>query len=101
MFGLEAEIIVLTEARTTTPTFDGHLAFSEQSTAKRFEPDERKVAVWSKNPLEPVAFDLGIYRSGRDVSRGQAAKGVHGIHEGGAVGESKDPPFPAQRLGPR
>lgn len=60
VFGLDAEIIVLTETRATTPTFDGHFAFSEPLTAKRFAPDERKVGVWSKNPLELVAFDSPI-----------------------------------------
>lgn len=62
VFGLDAEIIVLMEAWITTPTFDGHLAFSEQSTAKRFAPDERIVAVWSKNPVDPVAYDSPIDR---------------------------------------
>ena len=62
VFGLAAEVIVLTEARTTTPAFDGHLVFSEPSSASRFEPDERNVVVWSKNPIEPAAFDSPIDR---------------------------------------
>jgi hypothetical protein len=57
LYAQAADVMVLTEVRTSFPARHGHLLFGEPSTASWLDTDERKVAVWSANVLAPV--DVG------------------------------------------
>ena len=59
LFSRDADVMVLTEARTTFPANNGHLLVPEPPVGK-FDDDERKVALWSATPLRPVTFDSPI-----------------------------------------
>lgn len=60
---LNAEVIVATEARTSFAPSAGHTVSAEPPLGKRFGADERKVVVWSRNPLAVVDLAPGIDRS--------------------------------------
>ncbi len=70
LFGLDPDVMVLTEARTEFPSRGGHSLWCEPHQGSRFAADERKVLMWSKNPWEDVDH-LGI--RGLDTSRFVAA----------------------------
>ena len=58
--GLNADVIVATEARTNLPVGDGQLFFSGAPRGSRFAADERKVVVWTKGESEPLDIDSPI-----------------------------------------
>lgn len=65
-----ADVLVLTEARTTMDPRDGHLLVaSEAPRGDRFAPDERTVVAWSAKPWRPADhLDLGPIDRSRIVA---------------------------------
>lgn len=59
VFGLGADVMVLTEARATMDARDGHILPAPlRPRGNGFGDDERKVVMWSRNPwIQPDDFD--------------------------------------------
>lgn len=55
-----SDVSVLTEVRTGFPGRDGHTAFASPPAGDWFADDERKVGIWSVEPLDVVEFDSSI-----------------------------------------
>ncbi len=53
LFQKEPDVMFLTETRTDFPVRHGHTAFGTHP-GKHFAENERKVAIWSKYPLEEI-----------------------------------------------
>lgn len=60
LYSRSADVLVVTETRTSLPTHAGHLLVAEPPVGDRFDEDERKIVLWSANPLTPVTFDSPI-----------------------------------------
>ena len=54
VFGLDADVMVLTEARTSMPMRGGHALWCEPPLGTHFGGDERKIVMWSKEPWTDV-----------------------------------------------
>ena len=54
VFGLDADVMVLTEARTSIPMRGGHARWCEPPLGTRFGADERKIVMWSKQPWTSI-----------------------------------------------
>ena len=63
LYARDADVFVVTEARNTMPTSGGHMLFSPAPGSPWLAPDERKVALWSREEIEPVHFDIKIDES--------------------------------------
>lgn len=71
LFGLDPDVMVITEARTTFSTRGGHTLWCEPPVGTHFAAEERKVLIWSKEPWTAVDR-IGI--KGLDQTRYIAAK---------------------------
>ncbi len=71
LFGEEPDVAVVTESRTTAPSRDGRWFWPDDAPpGERFDPEERKVGVWTSRPAEPL--DLGTV--GPDATRTVAVR---------------------------
>lgn len=55
---LAPDLMVLTESRTNFPPAGGHLLWATPPAGTWFNPDERKVMLWSKQPWSPAMLPL-------------------------------------------
>ncbi len=54
VFGLDADVMVLTEARTSMPLRGGYAIWCEPPSGSHFGEEERKVLMWSKEPWSSI-----------------------------------------------
>jgi len=54
LFSLNPDVMVLTEARTTFSERGGYALWCEPPRGTRFDEDERKVVIWSKQPWSSI-----------------------------------------------
>lgn len=53
-FGLDPDVMVLTEACTSMPLHGGHVVWPDLPRGSRFAADERKIGLWSRWPLRNI-----------------------------------------------